>query len=326
MGKRVAREIEDRVRDDGDTWKGWDQEPYIWDSDEIAGAAKYVKSERAKVYVARALRAHVGDLIATWSPGGLDHDLPGEIDQDQVRWDRSKIQRWTRLADQLEGKGPTKIEMPDRLKRRYETATKQRASRRHGNRQKYVSRDNLVPKLHVELDVMHQLTLHMNVNAITRAVGTRLALMVRKSLRKGHEYHGPPGEPGRDGKPFIESGRMLKDLRFVKETQTVGPTHIRKRSDLMNREKVLPDFKTGGVRRIRGNRRVQTSYAIMAVNIAKGIFLDPLGSTRPQTQRDINQWTRESLDELVRQGKGVTLEAALRRTLLMGTRRLPKKK
>lgn len=324
--KRKAREIEDTV--DYAREKGLELDLLQYDTAELTSAIKYLQTEEAKTYVARSLRRAALSKVEAFSPGGIDADV---TEDDELRWARSEILQWSRLADQLEGrKTPTKVEMPAKLKRRYETTAPQRASRRHGNRAKYTTSGDLVPKLHVELDVMKQLTLKMNVNAITRAVGTRLALMVRKSLRQGKEYHGPPGDPGRDGKPFIESGRMLKDLRYDKYTQTVGPTHRRKRGDLADRVKVLPKFdkhfRQVGTRTIRGNRRVQTSYAVMAVNIAKGIFRDPMGSTRPQTQVDINKWTKEQLDELVAQGKGVTLEAAIRQTLLMGTRRGTRKK
>ena len=118
--------------------------------------------------------------------------------------------------------------------------------------------------LQLEIDVPLPLALDLDTDAIARVTGNKVARVIRGRLRRGLDGDGKAAHEPKDGtKPFQLSGRLLKHVRYDKDSGVVAPNWRRTRGDAHS-------------------ARVRTSYAVMSVHIAEGRWGDPMGSESPE--------------------------------------------
>lgn len=148
------------------------------------------------------------------------------------------------------------------------------------------------PPMTVTLTYPMAIRLQFDGQRVQRAVGNRLARVIRKRLRGGMDGDGSALPMPRDGTPAKDSGRLIRDIRYDARAQKVAPTWRRNRSDV--------------------SKDVKTSFGLMRVLISTKKWDDPMGSNNPKQWDNVGEWTETAIAKEIDSGRG-GLRAELRR-------------
>jgi len=160
------------------------------------------------------------------------------------------------------------------------------------------------------MDVPWTLRLALDSDKVLRRVGGKVATRVRRLLRAGKD-HGPTHVP-RDGRPFWNTGEMVRSIKY--QGEMVSPEWSRYRADRAHFTVYTDNYGDSGAR----GRRVQTSYAVMVVNMAAGRWTDPMHETDPALWGLVETETQRAIDKEMASGRNLSTQ--LRRVRVQAAR------
>lgn len=147
--------------------------------------------------------------------------------------------------------------------------------------------------LTVSVDVPINLRLQFDATRVTKRVGQRIAAKLRSALKKGQTYEGDAIPAGKDGgPPLMDTGRLIRSIKYRKQTQTIEPTG--KREDV--------------------SRRAQGNFGLLMIHLQTR-EIDPLSTGESgKIYEDVAAATEKAIAKEIEGGKA-TLVGELRRVV-----------